>query len=211
MTVQRCVMLDVDGVIVNGRREDGLSWTTDIASDLGVDAAGLQKVFFEPHWRDIVMGRKNLLDILSVCLPTIASSVSPQAFIDCWFENDSRLDDSVLADCDALRAKGATIFLASNQEHLRAKYLMDRLALGKHVDGIIYSAQIGAKKPDRAFFDAALKRCGRSPQDLVLVDDTVANVEAARAAGWRAAHWDRGSSLLRLVEAAFGKGMPEDR
>ncbi|GKX33496.1 MAG: hypothetical protein MnENMB40S_11140 [Rhizobiaceae bacterium MnEN-MB40S] len=204
-------MLDVDGVVVNGRPEDGLSWATDIANDLGVDPAGLQKVFFKPHWPDIVIGRKSLLDVLSVCLPTIAPSVSPQAFIDYWFDKDSWLDDSVLADCDALRAMGATIFLASNQEHLRANYLMDRLGLGKHVDGIIYSAQIGAKKPDHAFFDAAAKRRGRSPQDLVLVDDTIANVEAARAAGWHAAHWESSSSLMRLVEAAFEKGMTEDR
>ncbi|MBW8638830.1 HAD-IA family hydrolase [Hoeflea sp. WL0058] len=211
MTGKLCLMLDVDGVVVNGRPEDGLSWATDIANDLGVDPAGLQKAFFEPHWPDIVIGRKNLLDVLSACLPALAPSVTPQAFVDYWFENDSRLDDSVLADCDALRANGAAIFLASNQEHLRAKYLMDRLGLGKHVDGITYSAQIGAKKPDRAFFDAAVKRSGGSPQDLILVDDTIANVEAARAAGWRAAHWDRGSSLSRLVEAAFGNGMPQGR
>lgn len=204
-------MLDVDGVVVNGRPEDGLSWATDIANDLGVDPAGLQKVFFEPDWPDIVLGRKNLLDVLSVRLPLLTPSVSPKTFTDYWFAKDSKIDESVLADCDALRANGATIFLASNQEHLRANYLMDRLGLGKHVDGIIYSAQTGAKKPDRAFFDAAAKRCGRSPQDLVLVDDTIANVEAARTAGWRAAHWESGSSLSRLVEAAFGNGMMQDR
>ncbi|MEO4041315.1 HAD-IA family hydrolase [Hoeflea sp. CAU 1731] len=204
-------MLDVDGVIVNGRPEDGLSWAIDIKNDLGVDPVGLQKAFFEPHWPDIVIGRKNLLDVLSACLPALAPSISPQEFIDYWFEKDSKLDVSMLADCDALRANGATILLASNQEHLRAKYLMDRLGLGKHVDGIIYSAQIGARKPDRAFFNAAVKRCSRSLQDMVLVDDTIANVEAARAAGWHAAHWESGSSLSRLVEATFEKGMTEDR
>jgi len=110
MTGKLCLMLDVDGVIVNGRPEDGLSWATDIANDLGVDPAGLQKAFFEPHWPDIVIGRKNLLDVLSVCLPALALFVRRQDLVDYWFKGDSALDDAALLECDQLRADGVSIF-----------------------------------------------------------------------------------------------------
>lgn len=196
-----CLMLDVDGVVVNGRPQDGLSWATDIERDLGIAPDKLHAVFFAAHWGDIVTGRKQLMDVLAACMPELSRSISPQAFIDYWFKTDSALDEAVLAECAELRGRGVRIFFATNQEHLRARYLMDRLGLRRHADGMIYSAQVAARKPERAFFDAALAHAGAAPQSTLLVDDTEANVTAAREAGWSAAHWSKGSSLLSLMQA----------
>ncbi|NIJ42453.1 putative hydrolase of the HAD superfamily [Parvibaculum indicum] len=196
----RCLMLDVDGVVVTGRPEDGLSWATDIERDLGIAPDALRDIFFAPHWTDIVTGRKPLLDTLHTCLPALAPSLTAQAFIDYWFEKDSRIDRAVLAACDALRGRGVRVFLATNQEHLRAAHLMDRLALRPHVDGMIYSADIAARKPDRAFFDAAERISGAAPHDILLVDDTKANIDAALAAGWNAAHWAPGTTPETLPD-----------
>lgn len=198
--MKRCLMLDVDGVVINGRPEDGQSWATDIERDLGVVPERLHAIFFAPHWADIVIGRKKLFDVLEACLPELSPSLTAQEFIDYWFEKDSGVDEAVLAECDELRDRGTRVFLATNQEHMRAGYLMDRLALRHHVDGIVYSAQIAARKPQRAFFDAAVKRTGSAPEDTLLVDDTKANVDAALEAGWGAIQWSKGSSLMSLLE-----------
>jgi len=195
-----CLMLDVDGVVVNGRPQDGQSWATDIERDLGIAPDTLHAVFFAAHWSDIVTGRKELMDVLTACMPELSRTLSPQEFIDYWFEQDSALNEAVLADCDELRRRGVRIFLATNQEHMRARYLMDHMGLHRHVDGMIYSAQVAARKPERAFFDAAIKHAGAAPNDTLLVDDTTANVDAARQAGWSAAHWSQGSSLRALVQ-----------
>ncbi|MEG6508193.1 HAD-IA family hydrolase [Methyloligella sp. 2.7D] len=198
--MQRCLMLDVDGVVVNGRPEDGKSWATDIERDLGIAPDRLREIFFEPHWPDIVIGRTPLLEALEACLPALSASVTAQDFIAYWFAKDSALDDAVLADCAELRARGMRIFLATNQEHLRARHLMEQLGLRDHVDGMIYSAAVAARKPSRAFFDAAAAHSGAAPENIVLIDDTKANVDAARETGWQAAHWSPGASLLALLE-----------
>lgn len=196
-----CLMLDVDGVVVNGRPEDGQSWATDLERDLGVAPEQLQAIFFAPHWADIVIGRKNLYDVLDACMPELSPSLNAQEFIDYWFAKDSRVDQAVLAECEKLRGRGARIFLATNQEHMRAAYLMERLGLRDHVDGMVYSAQIAARKPQREFFDAAAKLSGAAPEDSLLVDDTRANVDAALDAGWRAMHWSEGSSFTKFLES----------
>ena len=196
----RCVMLDVDGVLVTGRPEDGRSWATDIEHDLGIPLDRLQSDFFVPHWGAIVTGRTQLTDVLAGCLPDLATGVSVSDFLDYWFARDARLDDAVLDACGNLRAQGVSVYLATNQEHERARYLMDRLGLGAHVDGIVYSAAVGAKKPDRAFFDAALAQSGATAGNTLLVDDTRANIDAAHAAGWHAALWLPGSDLSALAE-----------
>ncbi|MBJ3774658.1 HAD family hydrolase [Acuticoccus mangrovi] len=193
-------MLDVDGVLVNGRPQDGRSWAADIERDLGIAPERLQAVFFAPHWGDVVVGRKDLVEVLRGCLPALSAAVSVDAFLDYWFQRDAAVDAAVLADCDALRANGVRVVLATNQEHLRARYLMERLGLGAHVDGIVYSAAVAARKPQQAFFEAAAAMTGSKPRDLVLVDDTAANIDAAIGAGWAGVRWSPGSSLLALLE-----------
>ena len=138
--------------------------------------------------------------MLAGCLPDLAAGVSVSDFLDYWFARDARLDDSVLAACGSLRARGIRVFLATNQEHERARYLMDRMDFKAHVDGIVYSAAVGVKKPDLAFFNAALAISGSAPGETLLVDDTRANVDAAQAAGWHAAHWLPDGDLSELAE-----------
>ncbi len=104
--MNRCLMLDVDGVVINGRPDDGRSWAADIERDLGINPERLQSDFFAPHWANIVLGRKKLLDALEASLPDLSSSVAPQAFIDYWFEKHSGVDEIVLAECDELRERG---------------------------------------------------------------------------------------------------------
>ena len=86
------------------------------------------------------------------------------------------------------------MYLATNQEHLRAAYLMDTVGLAEHVDGIFYSARLGAKKPQMEFFAKVQAAVGLRGDDLLLIDDSLHNVEAALQAGWRALHWTAESS-----------------
>lgn len=195
-----CLMLDVDGVAITGHPEDGRSWAADIERDLGIAPAELQERLFAPHWADIVTGRQRLDRVLAECLPDLAPGLGVAAFLDYWFSRDARIERGVLAACDALRAAGWRVFFATNQEPLRADFLMERLGLAAHAEAMLHSARLGAKKPDPAFFEAAAAMAGQAPESLFLVDDTEANIRAARAAGWRAALWTGGEDLRTLCE-----------
>jgi epoxide hydrolase-like predicted phosphatase len=50
-------------------------------------------------------------------------------------------------------------------------------------DDMVISSEVGLLKPDPRIFELALKRLGVSAAEAALVDDTVANVEAAKAMG----------------------------
>lgn len=182
-------MLDVDGVVVTGRPRDGKHPFADIEAELGVSAALLQEKFFVAHWPAIIVGQEALEPRLSAVLAEIAPDVTSAALIDYWFRNDARLDEAVLDSVGRLRAAGVKVLLATNQEHRRAAYLMEELGLGRHVDGIAYSAALGHRKPMPDFYVAASALAGAEGTDLVLVDDVLDNVEAAIAAGWRGVHW----------------------
>ncbi len=191
----KVLMMDVDGVLVSGRPSDGRHLFAELEADLGLSPDRLRQTFFTPFWEAIVTGREGLTERLAPVLAEIAPRVSAERLIAYWFENDSRVDQAVLSTVKRYRDRGLPVFLATNQEHLRADYLMQQVGLGAHVDGIIYSAALGHRKPSAEFFERAAAIAAAAPEDIVLVDDTRANVEAARQAGWSALHWTGNSSL----------------
>ena len=194
-------MLDVDGVLVTGRPEDGAFWATGLQRDLGIDPETMKRELFDPYWADIVIGRADLRAVLDAVMPRLSQDVPAQRFLDYWFEKDARVDAAVLSDVGVLRNRGWQVVLATNQERLRAGHLMEGLGLARHVDGIVYSAAVGARKPDPAFFHAcsAARRFADAP--CVLVDDTPANVAAARSLGWTAVQWTGAERLRDVVPA----------
>ena len=198
-------MVDVDGVLVNGRPGDGRHFATDLEADLGVSIEKLQAEFFAPHWEAIVTGRVAMLERLVPVLARLAPTLPVERFLAYWFENDARVDEEIRSALCDYRAAGVRVFLATNQEHLRARYLMETLGLAHDVDGMFYSAALGDRKPGAAFFRLAAERAGAKPADIAFVDDAGVNVEAARKAGWDAVRFEPGGDFRAIVDPLIGR------
>lgn len=99
--------------------------------------------------------------------------------------------DDVYADVDgaltALRTSGVRVVLAGNQPERRTAQLR---ALDLPVDDVVTSDELGAEKPDEAFFAAVLARVGvDDPARVLYVGDRVDNdvlpaLEAGMATCW---------------------------
>lgn len=68
------------------------------------------------------------------------------------------------------------------------------MALGKvpalPYDAVIDSSQVGSIKPDPTIFAYAAEKAGVAPNEILLVDDTQANLIAAEKFGWRVVWFD---------------------
>jgi len=89
--------------------------------------------------------------------------------------------------------------------------VLEQAGLDGYLDGVVSSAEAGARKPDPAIFDPALKLAGVGPDEALHVGDTAdEDVAGARAAGIRALLIDRTngkgdiSSLEQIVEHLGG-------
>ncbi|MDX0299542.1 HAD-IA family hydrolase [Sinorhizobium meliloti] len=201
MSLIRALMIDVEGVLVCGRPSDGRPWASTIEDDLGLSVAALQQEFFSPYWNEIVLGRAAPVDHLKPVLAKIAPHLPYDDFIAYWFENDARLNIKLLEELRQQRKAGKRVYLATDQEHVRAAHLVEALGLGSHCDGIYYSAALGSRKPDQAFFKQVAALSGLRPDQLLLVADPPANIDAARLCGWNAIHWQQGSMLFARLAA----------
>lgn len=194
-TLIRAFMVDVDGVVVDGRPADGQGWASSLEEDLGLASSDLHKALFEPYWDAIVTGKLSLEERLASVLADIAPNLSAHRLLNYWFENDARLNLGLLADLARHRRRGVKVFLASNQEHLRAEFLMTSLGLDRYCDGIFYSAALSWRKPSLEFYKKITELSGFLPEELLLIDDTPANVQAALESGWNAICWTKSSEL----------------
>ena len=58
---------------------------------------------------------------------------------------------------------------------------------------------IGQSKPDGAYCNAVAERLAALPVDLLLIDDSARNIEAAIAAGWQARRWSGEKTLAEVL------------
>jgi putative hydrolase of the HAD superfamily len=103
----------------------------------------------------------------------------------------------------ALRDRGLRLIAVSNWDCSLPRVL-DGCGLGELLDGTITSAEAGARKPDPAIFERALKLAGCGPDEALHVGDTAEeDVVGARAAGIRPLLIDRdggGGDIASLEE-----------
>ena len=107
------------------------------------------------------------------------------------------LSNEVKTTLDALRAKGLLLGIGSSSKN--TKFILSRIGLGDYFDKISDGTNITRSKPDPEVFLKAAEYLGLEPKDCLVVEDAVAGVQAAHAAGMDAA----------AVGDAAGSGLAE--
>jgi putative hydrolase of the HAD superfamily len=101
-----------------------------------------------------------------------------------------------------LQAKHLRLGLVSNWDE-RLPRLLDGLGLATRLDAVVYSQEVGAEKPHRRIFAAALERLDLPPARVLHVGDRRRqDVEGARAVGMHALLLDRDGSDGDLSDLA---------
>jgi putative hydrolase of the HAD superfamily len=103
-----------------------------------------------------------------------------------------------------LRSRGLGLLCVSNWD-VSLPQVLERCGLGDALDGVVTSAQTGARKPDPAIFDAALELAGCDADEALHVGDTPEEDRAgASAAGVRSLLIERegGGDISSLEEVA---------
>lgn len=80
------------------------------------------------------------------------------------------------------------------------QFRQEGLDMSSYFDGIVASYKAKCYKPDRAIFDYACRHCGIRPEETLFLDDSIANVEAARALGFHAERVAPGEEFMAKIE-----------
>lgn len=200
MTI-RHLLLDADGVLqsVPG------GWVAAVERFVGDRALE----FLEQTWSEelpALRGEGDFLVAFTDAVERHGLDVDPHAFYAAVW-NAIEVAPASVDLVQRLRAAGYGVHLGTNQEQHRAAHMRSALGYDALFDVSCYSCDLGAVKPERAFFDRALDRIGAPADQVLFVDDHLANVEGARAAGLAAVHWDLTRGMPALWSLLAGHGV----
>ena len=106
----------------------------------------------------------------------------------------------------ARRAAGEALrlYYLSNMPAPYARAIERRHAFMRRFDGGVFSGDVKFLKPHREIYELLAVRHALDPAQTVFIDDSAANVEAARAFGWHAVHCTHPAAL----GAQLGRYLP---
>lgn len=71
----------------------------------------------------------------------------------------------------SLKKRGAHLGVISNLWPFPAQHIFERHGLGEYFDDLIFSFEVGSRKPDSGIFDEACRRFGVSAADCLMIGD----------------------------------------
>ncbi|WP_405897561.1 HAD-IA family hydrolase [Streptomyces sp. NBC_00727] len=197
------VLCDIDGVIRH--------WPTasDIETSHGLPTGSLAATAFAParlhpavtgritdeQWRSAVAA-----DLTAIC----GSADRAHAAVTDWSNLVPRVDHEVVSLLTHARTV-ATVVLVSNAT-TRLEWDLARQGLDDLADAVVNTSRIGFMKPDPRVYAMAAAKADAPLHRCLFIDDTAANVTAARKAGMTALHYrqiaDLRNALAPLLRTA---------
>jgi putative hydrolase of the HAD superfamily len=113
-----------------------------------------------------------------------------------------RVDPGALALIVELFEAGVPLAILSNAPSSFAR-AVEAQPWAKYFRTLLFSADLGVIKPDRAIYETLLDRIDADAAECFFTDDRQANVDGAIAAGLRVARW-LGADALRPLLVGFG-------
>jgi HAD superfamily hydrolase (TIGR01509 family) len=199
-----CVILDIGGVLEITPKTGWVQrWEQRLELAEGTVNARMRDV-----WRAGSVGAVSEREVHEQVAARLGlDALQVGAFMaDLWAEYLGTPNDELIAYVRGLRQRCRLGILSNSfvgaREREAALYHFDDL-----VEQIVYSHEIGIGKPDLRAFEAACARLDVDPENCLFVDDVVANVEAARAAGMQGFLFEDNARTITRIEAHLDAGL----
>jgi putative hydrolase of the HAD superfamily len=180
------VLFDLGNVLVRLAPERSLALLRRLAPDFDQDVAWLHGL---PEVEAVARGTLDGPGFLSQMGERVGTGLSAAQIHAVWchgFEAWPEME----ALAEAVVAGGTPTYLVSNTDPLHFAHLSARIPVLGRLRGVHLSYEVGALKPEAAFYTRALERWALAPQDCLFLDDRPENVTAAAALGMRARVFD---------------------
>jgi 2-haloacid dehalogenase len=142
--------------------------------------------------------------------PAHAAAIT--AYHERWTEMLGGEIPGTVAVLTELRAARVPLYALSNWSAETFRLTRERFAFLDWFDGLVVSGEEGVAKPDRRIFELLLERFGLMPAATLFVDDSAANVAAARGLGLDAVQFrDAGGLRRELAARGLGRLAPAGR
>lgn len=193
----RAVIFDLDGVVADSHPIHETAWTT-LLVEQGIDSANLNLDFlYAGHPRKAI-----LRHYLGVIEPSEMERLGKRKDeLYAIAANKLSTKPGIPRVLSQLNAEGVLCALATSAGRVRTDESLAQFGITKYFSAIVTGEEPGAPKPAPDIFVLAGEKLGVSARHCVVVEDSVAGVLAARAAGMRCVGYAPAERLVELARA----------
>jgi putative hydrolase of the HAD superfamily len=197
----QALLIDLDGVIRTWRSQDD----PEAERGFGLPAGAIRRAAFAPERLLPAITGQVSDSLWRAQIVTALARHFPGADVAgamrWWSATPGEVDRNVLALVAACRRCACVVLVTNATSRLPDD--LRHLGLDTAFDQVINSAVVGAAKPNRAIFAAALAAAGVDAPSALFVDDTPGHVAAARRLGIRG-YWYTNAARLREILQGYG-------
>lgn len=148
--------------------------------------AALTRSIFGPHWVDFDRGAASVDEVVRNV--AVAAQVDEQRMRRLVDEVGARLEpmQDTAALLPRLKTRGHRLLYLSNMPAPYVDGLSTRGGVLSRFDGGVFSCTVGVVKPEPEIFREVERRFGADAASMLFIDDSLHNVDAAKAVGWQA-------------------------
>lgn len=196
------ILIDFDGVIRH--------WSSDelelIETKLGLKAGALFSVAFKSEYLvPAITGQfshEQWLANVEVALAMLYSQEIAEQLITCWRSLKFKIDHDFLTEIRS-RAPSASLVLVTNATSRLPSDLV-KAKLKSAFDNVINSSEIKTAKPNVEFFVKTLSIIDQPVENVIFIDDSLANIKAAKNLGITSVHHCTTADTLAFIQAEIG-------
>ncbi len=197
--MSKTLFIDFDGVIRHWGGQD----ISTAENQSGVPAGSFYGIAFAPELLNLaitgVLSHTQWTDQIAQIIAHQYGQAIAKYLISVWSQACYRIDHAFLDDLRVTLPQSPFVLVTNATSKLTAD--LETAALTECFEEVINSSEIGFAKPDPAFFRQALARAQTLPQESIYIDDSVQNIDAARALGLNACLHITTADTLAFIRA----------
>jgi len=192
----RGVIFDLDGVVADSHPLHEEAWRL-LLSEAGLDHS------FDPSFIHSGLSRREILKhyLGPLSEPEIQRLGQRKDEIFSGMLHHVEVQPGLLRVLHQLQAAGLACAVATSAGARRTHELLGKLGMAQRFQAVVTSHDVRKPKPAPDIFLEAAARLGINPQEAVVIEDSVAGVQAARAADMICVGYDRGEQGQALRNA----------
>ena len=123
-----------------------------------------------------------------------------QLWSDRWFDTVCEPIEGSIAIARVLKEAGYPLYILSNVSEEKFPQARKAHAFLSMFEDIFISSEFGLVKPEPEIFRQTLQRMNRPAEEVIFIDDALANIESARKLGLQSIHFQSPAQLERELK-----------
>ena len=198
-------LFDIDGVLIH---YDNYS-LDDLKKGKNIDIEKIMEEYYRSTENiECDKGKKDLYEEIEPYLNRFGWESGPREYFESIWDYEKRfIDRNLMSKIQKLKNSNK-LFITSNQNIYRKKFLISELNLDINFDECFFSCDIGFVKGENEYWEYItkyIKKKDLESEEIIFIDDLIDNINIARSNGFNSLHITSKNQIMMYLDNEIGR------